>query len=155
MASVTLRGSLACKVRNLQDKLADGALRSAAHAGAKIFYDEMKARAPVDQGTLRDAVYHWHDDSRSKDGEERYAIGPNKRKAPHWHLVEYGHWRINVIVRLPNGQTVATKERLEDPVWVPAVPYIRPTFDAKVTEAIAAAKARLDQGIKAALDGAK
>ena len=130
-------------------------MRSAAHAGAVVLYDEMRARAPVDQGTLRDSIYRWHDDEYSKDGRQRYVIGPNKGKAPHWHLIEYGHWRVNVVTRLPNGQTVATTERLPAPVWVPAQPYIRPTFDAKVTAAIDAAKARIGEGIKRALSGAE
>jgi HK97 gp10 family phage protein len=154
MASATIRGSLAGKVRALKETVSESTLRSAAHAGAVVLYDEMKLRAPVDQGTLRDSIYRWHDDSFSKDGRQRYVIGPNKRKAPHWHLVEYGHWRVNVVVRLPNGQIVATKERLQDPVWVPAVPYIRSAFDAKVHSAIAAAKARLGEGIEAALSSA-
>ena len=149
-----MRGSLAGTVRALKDKFQESTLRSAAHAGAEVFYDEMKLRAPVDQGTLRDSVYRWHDDAYSKDGKQRYVIGPNKSKAPHWHLVEFGHWRVNVVTRLPNGQIVATTERLKDPVWVPAAPFIRPTFDAKVQMAIAAAKARLGEGIKEALSSA-
>ena len=150
MARATIKGSLAAKVRHLKTAMEDKVLRSAAHAGAKVFYDEMRIRVPEDEGTLKASIYHWHDDEYSKDGRHRYVIGPNKRKAPHWHLVEYGHWRVNVVVRLPNGQIKATTERLADPVWVPAVPYIRPTFDATVRQAMSAAKLRLREGLEKA-----
>jgi HK97 gp10 family phage protein len=150
MTRATIKGSLAAKVRTLKAQVHDTVLRSAAHAGAKVFYGEMRVRVPEDEGTLKASIYHWHDDEYSKDGRQRYLIGPNKRKAPHWHLVEYGHWRVNVVVRLPNGRIQATTERLKDPVWVPAVPYIRPTFDATVRQAMSAAKLRLREGLKKA-----
>lgn len=113
-------------------------LRPAAHAGAVVLQDEIKARAPVHEGTLKSAVYRAHAPEQSGDSRQVYAVGVNMKKAPHWHLVEFGHWRVNVIVRLPNGQTIATKERLDRPVWVPAVPYLRPAWDAKGAAAVQA-----------------
>lgn len=155
MSAPTIKRSIAGQVRAIKRELQDHALRSASRAGALVFYNEMKIRVPVKTGTLRDSIYHWHDDEAAKRGAERYVVGPNKRKAPHWHLVEYGHWRVNTIVMI-NGKAVATKERLATPVWVPASPYIRPTYDATVGEAINAARGRLKVAVRESLrDAAK
>jgi hypothetical protein len=118
------------------------ALRPAAHAGAEIMYREMRLRVPVDEGQLYSSIYQWHDDKRSDSNRQVYVVGPNKVKAPHWHLVEYGHWRVNKVVR-EGGRLIATKERLETPVWVPAKPYARPTYEARVQAAVQAMLKRL------------
>ena len=122
------------------------ALRPAAHAGAEIMYREMRLRVPVHEGQLYSAIYQWHDDKRSTDTRQVYVVGPNKVKAPHWHLVEYGHWRVNKVVRV-GGRLIATKERLETPVWVPAKPYARPAFDARVQAAVQAMLKRLKERV--------
>lgn len=123
------------------------ALRSAAHAGAEVIYREERLRVPVHEGTLYGAIYQWHDDNRSGFDRQIYVVGPNKVKAPHWHLVEYGHWRVNKIVR-EGGRLIATRERLPEPVWVPAKPYARPTYDARARDAVEAMKTRLHERIE-------
>lgn len=153
-AGVRVTGSLAAAIKQHGRDIQTKVLRSGAHAGAVVFYDEMKQRAPVDEGTLFGSIYRFHDESKSKGGLQRYLIGPNRKKAPHWHLVEYGHWRVNVVVRLPNGQIKATTERLQDPVWVPPVPYIRPTFDAVAQRAIESARERMKQRLQELTNGA-
>lgn len=142
-----LRGSLVGQVRAYRERLEESAYSRAAGAGALVFYDEMRIRAPVDEGTLQNSIYRYYDKDRSTGGRHVYVIAPNKAKAPHWHLIEYGHYRVNVLVQGENGQWIATKERLPEPVWVPAVPYIRPTYDAKAGAAIAAARKSLGESI--------
>lgn len=135
-------GGLASAIAEFSADLQTKVFRSAAHAGAIVFYNEMRRRVPVGTGELHDSIYRYHDEAGSTPTRQRYLIGPNKDKAPHWFNVEYGHWLVNVVVRLPNGQIQATTERLADPVWVPGVPYIRPTFGAVAGQAIKAATER-------------
>lgn len=141
-------GGLSDAIAEFSQDLQTKVFRSAAHAGAIVFYNEMRERVPVDEGTLHDSIYRYHDEEGSTATRQRYLIGPNKNKAPHWFNVEYGHWLVNVVVRLPNGQIQATTERLKDPVWVPGIPYIRPTFDAVAGQAIKAAIERAKQRIQ-------
>ncbi len=140
-------GGLSDAIAELSHDLQTKVFRSAAHAGAIVFYDEMRLRAPVDEGTLRDSIYRYHDEDGSTATRQRYLIGPNKNKAPHWFNVEYGHWRVNVVLRLPNGDIQPTTVRLKDPIWVPGIPYVRPTFDAVAGQAIKAAMERAKQRI--------
>jgi hypothetical protein len=102
----------------------------------------------VDEGLLKSAVYRYYDKARSVGAIQAYSIGVNKKTAPHWHLLEFGHWLVNVVTRLPNGQIVATKERLPTPKWVPAQPYLRPSFDARMADAMDAARDELAQQIR-------
>ena len=44
-------------------------------------------------GQLRDAIYHVYADQLSSDGHAVYRVSWNAKKAPHGHLIEYGHWR--------------------------------------------------------------
>lgn len=153
-----LRGDLLGAVKKLHDDIREHALRSAARAGALEFYNEMRRRVPYKTGTLRNAVYHAHSPERSNENRQTYRISVNKTKAPHWYFLEYGHWLYN---RYAGGRWLESKSNkskrgpsahdlpgaLPVPVWVPAQPYIRPSFDAKVNEAVAAMKERLAERI--------
>lgn len=148
-----MRGSLVDGLEAYADKLA-GISRRVAHAGAIVMYDEMRIKAPVDSGILRDSIYRKFLNDASKPGTSFYAIGPNKKEARHWFNVEYGHYRYNRAT--PVGFMKSTSQpdttwgtrthdlggALDVPVWVPAVPYIRPTFEAKKQEAITAMRLR-------------
>lgn len=131
--------------------------RSMAVAAGKVFRDEAKARAPIFDGSkalkgganvarpprpglLRDAIYLAYSESRSlpQTGVATYSVTWNSAKAPHGHLLEFGHWRMNVI----RGGYPRT-ERLENPKWVPAHPFLRPAYDAVINIAI---QAGLDRG---------
>jgi hypothetical protein len=136
--------SLAALEAGIREKV----LRSAARAGALVFYTEMRLRVPVKSGELYKAIYHYHDDKGSTGARQTYFVGPNKVKAPHWHQVEFGHWQVNVVVRLPNGRLAATKERLATPKWIPANPYVRPTWEAKKNAALSASKLRMGERLK-------
>lgn len=140
-AGARIDGSLSDALAALREEVRTKVLRSAVHAGAEVLYGEMKLRAPVGTGQLKAAIYQWHDPKKSTDTRQVYAVGVNKSKAPHWFNVEYGHYRVNKVV-IVNGKAVFTKERLAAPVWVPAVPYIRPAGD-RMRDAVQAMKDRL------------
>lgn len=85
------------------DKLEQGVyehvLRSAAHAGAEIFYEEARRRAPVYRGPLktfirsgqlRDAIYRVFSESNSGETVKVYQVSWNHYKAPHGWWMEYG-----------------------------------------------------------------
>lgn len=145
--SARFRGSLAEKIKAL-GKGAEEALRPAAQAGAQVFYDEMRQRVPVAEGVLRDSIYQFHLDRKSTEQKHTYVVGPNKSKAPHWHLVEFGHWQPYAVVMI-DGQLKTLKDRpLPAPVFVPAVPYIRPTLDATAVQAVEAMRERYVQALR-------
>lgn len=147
-AGARMRSGLSSALSAFSAAVQDKALRSAVFAGAKVLSAELTQRVPVDEGTLKGAIYHWHDDARSVGGKQVYAVGVNKRIASHWFNVEYGHWRVNVVHRGPSGQIIPAKARLPAPVWTPARPYLRPTWDAKATEAVRAMQRRLIERIR-------
>ena len=168
--SFSLEGDFTEKLRKLDNDLRTKVLRSGAYAAARVIYDEMHQQVPVGKtGKLYASIYHWHDDKRSTSGKQIYAIGPNKQGAigatkgadgqakepgfaPHWHLIEYGHWRYNRSIngRWQRSKSVKSKRgpdahdlpgALAVPVWVPAIPFVRRTWDNKI-------QAALDAGLK-------
>lgn len=157
-ASVRIDESIVGALEKLRADLQTKVLRSAAYAGAKLLADEMVVRAPVDAGTLRNAIYTWHDDKQSGPLKQVYFVGVNKREASHWFWIEYGHWRYNQSVNgywqksksKPNARGPSAHDlpsALPSPVWVPAVPYIRPTAD-RMGDAIQAMQARLAERLR-------
>jgi hypothetical protein len=148
MAGARVVSSISHHLEKFSAEVVQKVARSGAAAGARLLYDEMRERAPVKSGVLKSSIYWWHDDKASGPLLERYIIGPNMKKAPHWHLLEYGHWRVNVVVRGPGGRLIATKERLPKPVWVAPRPYIRPTYDSQKSAAIGAARQRMAERLR-------
>ncbi|WP_420909880.1 HK97 gp10 family phage protein [Achromobacter denitrificans] len=125
------------------------AVRPAAHAMAVVLYDEFKARVPVRMGVLQAAIYRWFDEAASDTDTKTYMVGVNKRKAPHWWLVEHGHWRRYAIAYTPKKGWVTLKDQpLKTPVYVPGAPYLRPAIDAKLQAAVQAGMNRLAEKIK-------
>ena len=145
-AGAQVRGSIVGALQRLQADVQDKALRSAVYAGARLLGEELERRIPVDDGQLKASAYTWHDDRRSGGGRQVYVVGVNKRQAPHWFNVEYGHWRINVVIRI-GDRIVPTKARLPQPVWTPAHPYLRPTAD-RMPEAVRAMQRRLVERLR-------
>ena len=93
------------------DAIADGlaeAARPAAQAGAQVFYDTVRAKAPVSTmahstkgklqtyqpGNLRDAVYQVYSVKRSHDALAAYEVSVNTKKAFYWRFVEFGTKRM-------------------------------------------------------------
>lgn len=153
-AGAELEGSISGALAAFSEMVQQQALRSAARAGALVIYNEMRLRAAgadggpnVGTGRLVRSIFHWHDDKASINGKQVYLIGPNKRTAPHWFNVEYGHFRVNVVIRLPNGQFKATPQRLQKAEFVPPYSYIRTTWDAKKSQVAPAMLRRLAERI--------
>lgn len=135
----------------LEGEMLERALRSSARAGALVVYDEIKLRVDglkEPSGKLYAAIYHWFDTKRSTPTRKTYMVGVNKRKAPHWHNVEYGHWRINVVYRdEATGKLIPTRARLPAPKWVPAYSYLRSAWDARRGDALRAMARRARERI--------
>jgi HK97 gp10 family phage protein len=134
------------------DKIASeaGKVRPAAQAGAQVLYEEARARVPVsakghwfhgtsfrktgqkywfDAGSLRASIYQVYSEDNSSEQRAEYHVSWNRLKAPYAWMVEYGTSRAG------------------------ARPFLRPAYDAKVKEAMEAAKARWSADVRAALAG--
>lgn len=158
--------------QDLQDKCA----RPAAHQAALVLYDEMRERVPVDQGALKDSIYRWHDPKQSVGGKQVYLVGPRKRKAPHWHFIEYGWTQYFKVRQLPDGRWVtlvrpemrgkkppsknadlSVKKAYYQPLDVekkhPAKPYIRAAYDARIEQALQRGKDRFAERVREVLNG--
>ena len=123
--------------------VAESLARSMAVAAGQAVRDEAKARAPVDTGKLRDALYLAYREGRSSESQVVYSVTWNSKKAPHGHLLEFGHWRYNEIINGKAQKSLAPGLKrgrgpqdhtgpgaLEHPVWVPAYPFLRPAYEA-------------------------
>lgn len=133
-------------IDGLGDKV-EGAIRPAAQAGAQVLYNEVKKNvAAIGKvtGNLDSSIYQAYSRDNSEDGQRAtYHISWNHRKAPHGHLVEYGHIKSFHVFMGKDGRWYTDKKRpLNNPVQVAARPFIRPAM-AKFDLAMEAAKAEL------------
>lgn len=120
--------------------------RSMLVAAGKVVRDEAKARAPVKDGTLREAIYLAFSENRSypEAGQFTYSVTWNAAKAPHGHLLEFGHWRTHAVYLGKDGNWYSDPKRpLDNPKWVPAHSFLRPAYDAVISIAL---QAGLDRG---------
>lgn len=135
------------------------ATRPASGAAAKVLYDEVHKNAErfgegypdTGKGLLKSAIYRVWAKDQSNAQRAVYRVSWNHTKAPHGHLVEYGHWQPYLVRRGPGGRfyTVVKPElrreyqakyrtktvpkalrdryfvRLPTPKWVPAKPFVR------------------------------
>ena len=148
---------------------AKAATRPAAQAGAQVFYEETKQRAPVHErvrvdqgktrvpGTLRDAIYQAYSKDRSDEqaGLAVYHVSWNRSKAPHGHLVEFGHKMPFKVVRTADGRvfTDVNKPSENPSAIVGRRPFLRPAYDAARTAALQASRARLLEEVRALMPG--
>jgi Bacteriophage HK97-gp10, putative tail-component len=103
--------------------------RTMAFESAAAVRDSTKGFIRSKTGNLKSSIYAAYVPEDSTEERHVYAVSWNRKKAPHGHLVEYGHWRTNVVVQTEKGTWVATKEKLDNPVKVPAKPFLRPGYD--------------------------
>lgn len=125
-------------------------VRPAAQAGAEILYQAVKRNVSAmgrKTGNLAGAIYQAYSKERSRDGTAVYDISWNARKAPHGHLVEFGHIQKFKVYLGKDGKWYTNKAApLPAPVQVAARPFIRPAA-AAFPEAQDAMQARLLEGI--------
>lgn len=114
------------------EKLEDQAYkvaRSMGVAAGQALRDEAQSNVGVKSGKLRSAIYVAYDSKDSTPSLIRYNVSWNHKKAPHGWLVEFGHYRYNVVVMKPDGTWFSTTERLDTPVRVKPVAYLRRSMD--------------------------
>jgi hypothetical protein len=73
---------------------AEAAARPAAQAAAQVLYDEVKRNVGSlgrKTGNLYNSIYQAYSEDHSGPGSATYHISWNLRKAPHGHLIEFGH----------------------------------------------------------------
>lgn len=111
------------------------AARPAAQAAAQVLYERVRANVarikPV-TGKLASSIYQAYSRDQSHDGREVYHISWNAKKAPHGHLVEFGHLeRYEVSHDAKTGRFITHKDRpLATPKHIAAKPFLRPAVDA-------------------------
>lgn len=129
-------------------------MRPAAQAGAQVFYSEVVTRVNgigKVTGNLSRSIYQVWSRDQSINGHSVYHVSWNASKAPHGHLVEYGHIQTRKVYLGRDGKWYTSKEKLAAPRRVAARPFIRPAFDAKSASAAQAASARYEEGARALL----
>jgi hypothetical protein len=131
-------------LNSLTGPLATRLARSMAVASGTVYRDEAKLLAPRDEGLLASSIYLAFKDDRSTDEKVTYSITWNAKKAPHGHLLEFGHWQTHAVYKGRDGQWYTNKDTiLAQPRWVPAKPFLRPAFD---TARERAQQAAIDRG---------
>jgi hypothetical protein len=152
---------------------AEASVRPAAQAAAQVLYEEVRKnvrRMGTKTGNLFNAIYQAYSESNSRPGKATYHIGWRTSgagvKAPHGHLLEYGHiqryaayigkdgrWHTAVRPSMrgrpkPSQRaSQAVKDayyvmRKGGPAQIAARPFIRPAAS-KFPQALAAAEAKL------------
>lgn len=109
------------------------AARPAAQAGAQVLYDDVKRRvAGIKRhtGNLDRSIYQAYSKDNSGKGLAVYHVSWNVKKAPHGHLVEWGHLqRYQVSFDPATRRFITHKDRLLPvPVQVGAKPFMRPAI---------------------------
>ena len=134
--------------KHMLDTLAadiEAAVRPAAQAGAQVLYDAVKLKVSGMgrvTGNLDKSIYQAFSKDLSGPGAATYHVSWNYRKAPHGHLLEYGHVQ-RYAVYFKNGRWYTNKKKpLAQPRQVAARPFIRPAV-AKFPEAVAAMETEL------------
>jgi hypothetical protein len=92
------------------DRIADGAeaaVRPSAQAGAQVFYAAVKTNVGAIgkvTGNLASSIYQVYSRDNSNKARAEYHISWNRKKAPHGHLVEFGHLQRYVVYVDKRGQ---------------------------------------------------
>lgn len=120
--------------------------RPAAQAAAQVIYNAVKqnvSRIGKKSGNLQSAIYQAFSRDNSGPLKATYHISWNARKAPHGHLLEYGHIQRYKTILTKSGKWITLKkEPLAAPRQVGARPFVRPAV-ALFPQALEAAKAEL------------
>lgn len=122
------------------------ATRPAAQAIAQVLVDGVRqnvARIPKKTGRLAESIYQAYSKDNSTPVHAVYHVSWNAKKAPHGHLIEFGHLqRYQVVYDEKTGKFYTRKDRpLPEPRHVPAQPFVRPA-EALIPQAQEAGRAR-------------
>jgi len=128
------------------------AARPAAQAGAQVLYDEVKrnvSRIKRKTGNLAASIYQVFAANESAPGTATYYVSwrtsgkSGLPRAPHGHLVEFGHLQRYEVSHDPKtGRFITHKDRpLAQPKQIPAKPFVRPAA-ARLPQALDAAEKR-------------
>jgi hypothetical protein len=99
----TKAGAFDAFINSLEEQV-DAAVRPAAQAGAEVLYRSALRRLKGRKtGNLERAVYQAFEDQKSGKLRALYRISWNPRKAPHGHLVEFGHIQRYVVYMGKDG----------------------------------------------------
>ena len=146
----------------------EAAARPAAQAAADVFYRAIQTNVDAIgkvSGNLGRSIYQAYSRDNSAPGRAVYHVSWNARRAPHGHLVEYGHiqryrvylnakgeWKTMIRPGMAGKKPPSRKasQAVKDAYYVPlaaprqvaARPFVRPAL-AKAAEASAAAEAML------------
>jgi hypothetical protein len=107
------------------------AVRPAAQAMAQVLYDEVLRnvnKIKRKTGNLSRSIYQAYSEENSGPGKATYHISWNAKKAPHGHLVEYGHLQRYLVTNDPQtGRFITHRDKpLPVPKQIPAKPFVRP-----------------------------
>lgn len=125
------------------------ATRPAAQAAAQVLYDHARQNAAAlgrVTGKLHASIYQAYSRDHSRPGVATYHISWNARKAPHGHLVEFGHIQRYKAYLGADGKWHSNLRAPIAPRHVAARPFLRPAWD-HINEAMAAAEAKLLEGM--------
>lgn len=107
------------------------------------------AKIPRKTGRLAESIYQAYSRDNSSPVHAVYHISWNARKAPHGHLIEFGHLQRYQVVFDPKTEKFYTrKDRpLPKPVHVPAQPFVRPA-EALIPQAQEAGRERFYEALR-------
>lgn len=145
--SVDLR-SLESAIQGMQTKVQASA-RPAAQAAAQVLYEHARQNAAAlgrVTGKLQSAIYQAYSKDHSRPGVATYHVSWNARKAPHGHLVEFGHVQRFKVYLGKDGKWHTNKRAPIAPRHVAARPFLRPAWD-HIDAAMAAAQAKLHEAL--------
>lgn len=128
-------------LQQLAPRVEKNIMRAALRAGANVLKAEAKHEVPVDEGDLLASI---RVSVKSKGGTIYASVKAGGKKAPHWHLVEFGTHPHKIKPKKAHALTIGgmVVGEVHHP-GARAKPFMRPALDAKSTEAIAAVVAKI------------
>jgi len=128
-------------LQSLPVKIERNILRSALRQGANVFKDEAQREVPVDEGDLRASI---RVSVRTKGATVYASVKAGGKKAPHWHLVEFGTRPHKIKPKNAHSLVIGGHVVAEvDHPGAKAKPFMRPTLDSKSGAAIEAVGAQV------------
>lgn len=129
-------------LQTLPAKMHKNINRTALRAGAKVYLDELQTRIPEDSGELKKSA---RITTRAKGATVSASVKVGNAKAWYAHLVEFGT-RPHAIKASEGAMRFGgTITRAVDHPGTRPRPFMRPTADEKLGEAVSAVKAKIKE----------